>query len=203
MVKKHIEQKLACFGSGGVGKSALIVRFIQGVFVQQYDPTLEDSYRKETTVDGRDIVMDILDTAGQEEFFTLRDQYIRSSDGFCIVYSVISKQSFDEVTEYIEQIYRTKNIDTTERLPIVLMGNKSDLESQRAVPTETGQQIADRYGIPFFETSAKTSTNVEEAFFSISRQITALAPKRMLVFKLKIFFLYILCNIISIILINI
>ncbi|GFS31787.1 ras-related protein R-Ras2 [Trichonephila inaurata madagascariensis] len=80
--------KLVVVGGGGVGKSALTIRFIQSYFVVDYDPTIEDSYTKQCVIDGQVARLDILDTAGQEEFSAMREQYMRSGEGFLLVFSV-------------------------------------------------------------------------------------------------------------------
>ena len=85
--------KIVVVGSGGVGKSCIVVRFVQGKFIKKYDPTIEDFYRKQIDVDGEAIMLDILDTAGQEEFSALRDSYMRTGDGFVLVYAVNSSTS--------------------------------------------------------------------------------------------------------------
>ncbi|KAJ2908056.1 Ras GTPase, partial [Coemansia aciculifera] len=81
------EYKVVMLGTGGVGKSMLTTRFINGEFSHEYDPTIEDSYRKQCQIDGDLCVLDILDTAGQEEYAAMRDYHIRSGHGFIIVYS--------------------------------------------------------------------------------------------------------------------
>ena len=172
------EAKLVVFGTGGVGKSALIVQLIQSQFVEQYDPTLEDSYRKDTNLDGKDIIMDILDTAGQEEFHSLRDQYIRQGEGYLIIYSINNRSSFEEVETFLDQILSAKEItedliaEAAQECAVVLVGNKCDLVDQRKVTREEGEQLAKKYGgISFYESSAKTRVNVEEAFHDCARQV--------------------------------
>ncbi|KAL9647146.1 hypothetical protein ABK040_004862 [Willaertia magna] len=155
------EVKLAVVGIGGVGKSALSIQYLQGEFLSYYDPTIEDSYRKEDTINNETFFIDILDTAGQEEFSALRDNYMRNRDGFLLVYSIVDSLSFEEVERFISQITRVKE---RENIPFVLVGNKSDLESERTVPTSQGQSFAENLKIPFFEASAKTGSNVKECF---------------------------------------
>lgn len=94
---KMIEYKVVVLGSGGVGKSALTVQFVTGKFAEKYDPTIEDFYRKEIAIDERPAVLEILDTAGTEQFASMRDLYIRNGHGFILVYSVTNEQSFQEV----------------------------------------------------------------------------------------------------------
>ncbi|XP_017598784.1 PREDICTED: ras-related protein Rap-2c isoform X5 [Corvus brachyrhynchos] len=105
------EYKVVVLGSGGVGKSALTVQFVTGTFIEKYDPTIEDFYRKEievdsspsvleildtagTEVDASPSVLEILDTAGTEQFASMRDLYIKNGQGFILVYSLVNQQSF-------------------------------------------------------------------------------------------------------------
>ena len=163
------EYQLVVMGSGGVGKSTLSVQFIQGQFVDEYDPTIEDSYRKELVVDGETVSLDILDTAGQEEYSAMREQYMKTGQGFLLVFSVTSRSSFDEISVLHQQIMRAKNNDSN--YPILLVGNKCDLEDQREVPKEEGTRLANRLNLTYIETSAKTRTNVEESFTMLASRI--------------------------------
>jgi len=163
-----LEYKLVVVGAGGVGKSALTIQLIQQHFFEEYDPTIEDSYRKQVTIDDEVCLLDILDTAGQEEYSAMRDQYMRTGEGFLIVYSIDTQASFDEVTSFHDQILRVKDVD---RVPMILTGNKCDLDGQREVPTSQGKDLADSFGIPFLESSAKARINVEAAFYSLVREI--------------------------------
>jgi len=140
------EYKIVVVGSGGVGKSALTVRFIQGNFVEKYDPTIEDSYRKQVEVDGVACMLDILDTAGQEEFSALRDQYMKTGQGFVMVYNITSLASFFAVKDLKDQIMRIKDI---EKVPMILIGNKCDLASERAVSYEEGEEQAKNLNVNF------------------------------------------------------
>ncbi|VDM57379.1 unnamed protein product [Angiostrongylus costaricensis] len=129
------EYKLVVVGDGGVGKSALTIQLIQNHFVEEYDPTIEDSYRKQVVIDGETCLLDILDTAGQEEYSAMRDQYMRTGE-----------------------------------VPMVLVGNKCDL-AQRAVDGRTVADAARAYGIPMVDTSAKTRMGVDDAFYTLVREI--------------------------------
>jgi len=162
------EYKLVIVGGGGVGKSALTIQLIQNHFIDEYDPTIEDSYRKQVTIDDETCLLDILDTAGQEEYSAMRDQYMRTGQGFLCVYAITSRSSFDEITSFREQILRVKDED---KVPMVLAGNKCDLEDERQVSMAEGQDLAKSFGCAFFETSAKSRINVEEAFYQLVREI--------------------------------
>lgn len=120
------EYKLVVVGAGGVGKSALTIQLIQNHFVDEYDPTIEDSYRKQVVIDGETCLLDILDTAGQEEYSAMRDQYMRTGEGFLLVFAVNSAKSFEDIGTYREQIKRVKD---AEEVPMVLVGNKCDLSA--------------------------------------------------------------------------
>ncbi|ORZ09479.1 ras-like protein 3 [Absidia repens] len=162
------EYKLVMVGGGGVGKSALTIQFIQSHFVDEYDPTIEDSYRKQCVIDGETALLDVLDTAGQEEYSAMREQYMRNGEGFLLVYSITSRMSFEEITTFYQQICRVKDRDS---FPMVLVANKSDLESDRQVSTQEGRDLAKEFGSEFIETSAKQRTNVDEAFHDVVRDI--------------------------------
>merc|ERR1711880_36907 len=123
-------------------KSAITVQFVQGVFVEKYDPTIEDSYRKNIEVDGIQCLLEILDTAGTEQFTAMND--IR------------------------DQIVRVKD---TDNFPSILVGNKCDLEDQRVVSKADAQDLAGKWGSSFMECSAKTATNIQELFLDLIRQI--------------------------------
>lgn len=143
------EYKLVVVGGGGVGKSCLTIQLIQSHFVDEYDPTIEgmplvdcifpfrltdflvqDSYRKQCVIDDEVALLDVLDTAGQEEYSAMREQYMRTGEGFLLVYSINSRQSFEEILTFQQQILRVKDKDY---FPIIIVGNKCDLDNERVV----------------------------------------------------------------------
>mmetsp|Transcript_13466 Transcript_13466/g.34374 ORF Transcript_13466/g.34374 Transcript_13466/m.34374 type:complete len:192 (+) Transcript_13466:441-1016(+) len=160
--------KIVILGEGGVGKSCLTIQFTQNHFVREYDPTIENSYRKQITVNDDACMLDILDTAGQEEYSVMRDQYINSGQGFIVVYSITSMESFEAIPELREKILQVKD---AESFPMVLVGNKCDLEKHREVAQDKGANLAQAWNIPFFESSAKARINIDEAFFAVVKKI--------------------------------
>ncbi|ORZ37149.1 ras-related protein O-Krev-like protein [Catenaria anguillulae PL171] len=150
------EYKLVVLGAGGVGKSALTVQFVQSIFVEKYDPTIEDSYRKQVEVDSQQCMLEILDTAGTEQFTAMRDLYMKNGQGFILVYSITSQATFNDLNELRDQIMRVKDAD---KVPMVLSGNKCDLEDDRV-------------------SRRRWKTNVDEVFFDLVRQINKQMPEK-------------------------
>ncbi|BGP53550.1 RAS2 protein [Rhodotorula sphaerocarpa] len=153
--------KIVILGDGGVGKTALSLRLSHNFFV-------EDSYRKHAVVDGQPYMLEILDTAGQEEYTALRDQWIREGEAFLLVYSITSRASFDRIEKFRLQISRVKESSS---IPVVIVGNKVDRAHEREVEARDGAQLAQRLGCRFIEASAKTRENLEEAFFMAVRMV--------------------------------
>ncbi|KAI1466536.1 ras-domain-containing protein [Daldinia caldariorum] len=162
------EFHVVVLGAGGVGKSCLTAQFVHNEWIESYDPTIEDSYRTQVAVDGRQVVLEILDTAGTEQFVAMRDLYMKTGQGFLLVYSITSSSSLTELAGLRDEIIRIKD-DAT--VPIVICGNKADLEDQRSVPRTRGFQISERWGAPYYEASARTRTNVDEVFVDLCRQM--------------------------------
>nr|XP_012151284.1 PREDICTED: uncharacterized protein LOC100884048 isoform X3 [Megachile rotundata] len=162
--------KVIMVGSGGVGKSALTLQFMYDEFVEDYEPTKADSYRKKVVLDGEEVQIDILDTAGQEDYAAIRDNYFRSGEGFLCVFSITEDDSFQATQEFREQILRVKN---DENIPFLLVGNKSDLQEKRKVSLAEAQARSQQWGVPYVETSAKTKENVDKVFFDLMSAIAA------------------------------
>lgn len=162
--------KVIMVGSGGVGKSALTLQFMYDEFVEDYEPTKADSYRKKVVLDGEEVQIDILDTAGQEDYAAIRDNYFRTGEGFLCVFSIKEQESFQATQEFREQILRVKN---DENIPFLLVGNMIDLKEQRQVSYEEATKRAQDWHVPYVETSAKTRVNVDKVFYDLMREIRA------------------------------
>lgn len=170
MDRSHLNQayKLVVVGGGGVGKSAITIQFIQSYFVTDYDPTIEDSYTKQCVIDDTVAKLDILDTAGQEEFSAMREQYMRSGEGFLLVFSLADRTSFDEIFKFHKQVLRVKDRD---EFPMLIVANKADLEKNRQVSRPECENMAKQLKTPFIECSAKNRMNVDQAFYELVRLI--------------------------------
>jgi GTPase KRas protein len=159
-------------GDGGTGKTASTIQFVANHFVEMYDPTIEDSYKRHIDIDGEQFVLDILDTAGQDDFSPLRDQWIRESTGFLLIFSLTERKTLEYLETILAQIRRTK--EDSPSVPIVLAGNKSDLVASRQVSAAEAQAWARDHGIAtFVEMSAKSRTNVTETFQTLVRMVAA------------------------------
>lgn len=162
--------KLLLIGDSGVGKSCLLLRFADDTYTESYITTIGVDFKIRTVdVDGKTIKLQIWDTAGQERFRTITSSYYRGAHGIIVVYDVTDLESFNNVKQWLHEITKYAN----ENVNKLLVGNKSDLTSKRAVSFEQGQEFAKSMGIEFVETSAKNSTNVEKAFMVMATQIKA------------------------------
>jgi len=159
--------RVAVLGDGGVGKTALAVQFTLNCFVETYDPTIEDAYRKQLVVDNRMCFVEVIDTAGQEEYATLRDQWVREGQGFVLVYSITSRSTFERLETFRQSMLRVKRGDHI----FMLVGNKCDKTFEREVSKEEGASLARQFGCKFLETSAKSAHNVEDLFMNLVRSL--------------------------------
>lgn len=161
--------KLLLIGDSGVGKSCLLLRFTDDSFTTSFITTIGIDFKiRIFELDGKRIKLQIWDTAGQERFRTITTAYYRNAMGILLVYDVTDESSFNNIRNWIKNIEQ----HASDNVNKILVGNKADMDqSKRAVSTERGQALADEYGIKFFETSAKTNINVEQAFFSIAKDI--------------------------------
>ncbi|CAF1068382.1 unnamed protein product [Adineta steineri] len=164
--------RLIMVGSGGVGKSALTLQYMYDEFVVDYEPTKADSYRKTVMLDGEEVQIDILDTAGQENYAAIRDTYIRTGEGFLLVFDITDSESFSDLQELHDQILRVKGSGTN--IPTILVGNKTDLTDKRKITVEEAERKASEWSIRYIETSAKTKQNVDKVFCELMRSVKPL-----------------------------
>uniref|UniRef100_A0A0N5AVW4 Ras-like protein 3 n=1 Tax=Syphacia muris TaxID=451379 RepID=A0A0N5AVW4_9BILA len=143
-------------------------QLVKGIFVERYDPTIEDSFRKQIVVDGKPCILEILDTAGTEQFTAMRDLYMKNGEGFIIVYSVTDPLSLTEATDIFQNLVRVRQ---KYHFPLILVGNKCDDFKNRSLSKEEGEQLAMQFNSTFCESSAKENINVVSIFEDIVRQI--------------------------------
>eukprot|EP01090_Pellita_catalonica_P004513 TRINITY_DN14337_c0_g1_i1.p1 TRINITY_DN14337_c0_g1~~TRINITY_DN14337_c0_g1_i1.p1 ORF type:complete len:198 (+),score=35.99 TRINITY_DN14337_c0_g1_i1:57-650(+) len=168
--------KLVVAGPAGVEKRALILQFMYGDFVQDYDPTFADHVIEKRVVNGTLCTVDILDTAGVEDYAAMNDMNYQEGEGFIVVYSMTSSHSAREVKEFYERILRAAQARDLEpeNVPFVLCANKCDLKERREVDRAEGMKLAEVFNFAdYFETSAKENISVQDAFSAIIAQIAA------------------------------
>ncbi|XP_018349185.1 PREDICTED: ras-related protein Rab-37-like isoform X2 [Trachymyrmex septentrionalis] len=163
--------KVMLLGDSGVGKTCLLTRFRDGRFLSgNYITTVGIDFRnKVVTVDDTPIKLQIWDTAGQERFRSVTHAYYRDAHALLLLYDVTNKTSYDNIRAWLSEIREHANEDVV----IMLLGNKSDCGTERAVKREDGERLAQEYKVPFMETSAKTGLNVELAFLAVARELKA------------------------------
>lgn len=154
-------RKIAILGSRSVGKSSLTIQFVEGQFVESYYPTIENTFSKIIKYKGQDYATEIIDTAGQDEYTILNYKYCIGIHGYILVYSVASKSSFEMVKIIRDKIL---NHTGTNWVPIVIVGNKSDLHIQRQVTPEDGKNLALQWKCSWIEASARHNENVAKIF---------------------------------------
>ncbi|CAL5225268.1 g8062 [Coccomyxa viridis] len=160
--------KYIIIGDTGVGKSCLLLQFTDKRFQPVHDLTIGVEFgARMINIDGKQIKLQIWDTAGQESFRSITRSYYRGAAGALLVYDITRRETFNHLASWLEDARQHANPNMT----IMLIGNKSDLTHRRAVTTEEGEQFAKEHGLVFLETSAKTAHNVEEAFINTARKI--------------------------------
>jgi len=168
--------KVAIMGSGGVGKSSLTIRFVASKFITEYDPTIEDVYSKAIDLDGSPCMLDILDTAGQEEFIELMDSWIHEGQGYLLVFNIANKNTLHDLHKFADRICRAKEVDDMKSVNVVLVGNKCDLrnpsDGDQVMPSEA-KAIAKEWGCKYIECSALKEINNDEIFYEIARRVRA------------------------------
>ncbi|KAI9341258.1 putative GTP-binding protein ypt1 [Zopfochytrium polystomum] len=174
--------KLLLIGDSGVGKSCLLLRFADDTYTESYISTIGVDFKIRTIeLEGKTVKLQIWDTAGQERFRTITSSYYRGAHGIIVVYDVTDQETFNNVKQWLQEIDRY----AVEGVNKLLVGNKSDLTSKKVVEFNAAKEFADQLQIPFLETSAKNSSNVEQAFLTMAKQIkdrmgstTAAAPNK-------------------------
>uniref|UniRef100_A0A8C3B1E9 small monomeric GTPase n=1 Tax=Cyclopterus lumpus TaxID=8103 RepID=A0A8C3B1E9_CYCLU len=151
-------------GDSGVGKTSLLVQFDQGKFIPgSFSATVGIGFTRHRHV----FQGSIWDTAGQERFRSVTHAYYRDAHALLLLYDITSKTSFDNIRAWLTEIHEYAQSDVV----IMLLGNKADMSSVRAIRRDEGERLAREYSVPFMETSAKTGVNVELAFTAVSKEL--------------------------------
>ena len=161
--------KYIIIGDAAVGKSNLLLRYVHGQFKPEYQLTIGVEFgAKNIQINGKIFRIQIWDTAGQENFRSITRAYYKNSVCALIVYDISSRDSFNNINTWVEDC---KN-QSPKTVFLVLVGNKSDLSDKRQVTFEEGQELANRFDMMFFETSAKDGINVDEIFVKSAKEIS-------------------------------
>ncbi|XP_010519373.1 PREDICTED: ras-related protein RABA4a [Tarenaya hassleriana] len=169
--------KVVLIGDSAVGKSQILARYARDEFSLDSKATIGVEFQTRTLViDHKSVKAQIWDTAGQERYRAVTSAYYRGAVGAMLVYDITRRQTFDHIPRWLEELraHADKNI------VIILIGNKSDLEDQRAVSTEDAKEFAEKEGLFFLETSALNATNVESAFLTVLTEIFNIVNKKSL-----------------------
>ncbi|VDH90000.1 Ras homolog enriched in brain [Mytilus galloprovincialis] len=136
------QKRIALMGFRSVGKSSVTIQFIEKQFVDSYDPTIENTFHKNLKIKGQEYALEVVDTAGQDEYSILPQSYYISVDGYVLVYSVNSRKSFDVIKIVYDKLLDMKG---SSNIPVVLVGNKNDLQNDRVVSVDEGKKLASEW----------------------------------------------------------
>ena len=160
--------KYLIIGNSGVGKSCLLIRFTDDCWSDNYVTTIGVDFKIKTlNIEANSVKLQIWDTAGQDRFRNIVSSYYRGAQGIMMVYDITDLESFGNLNSWLKEIER----NASKNVYKILVGNKKDLEDKRKVSFEQGKNFAEVNGMKFFETSAKESINVEEAFLTMTKEI--------------------------------
>ncbi|XP_013928865.1 PREDICTED: ras-related protein Rab-8A [Thamnophis sirtalis] len=173
--------KLLLIGDSGVGKTCALFRFSEDAFNATFISTIGLDYKRKhevlqnLLVDGKRGPNQMWDTAGQERFRTITTAYYRGAMGIMLVYDITNEKSFENIQNWVRNIEEHASPDVEK----MILGNKCDITNKRQVSREQGEKLAVSFGIKFMETSAKANINIENAFFTLARDIKAKIDKKL------------------------
>ena len=161
--------KILLLGDSEVGKSCFLMRYSDNVFIENYITTIGLDYKLKTVKldTGKTIKVQLWDTAGQDKYRTIAKNYYKGSHGILLLYDITKQSSFDNIREWVRDIKE----EVSEKAIIFLIGNKIDIEEERKISKEKGEELAEEFKIPFFEASAKSGKNVDEVFKALYNKI--------------------------------
>ena len=160
--QKELLYKILLLGDSSVGKTCFLMRYADNTFQEIHMSTIGLDYKLKNVQldDGKIVKVQIWDTAGQDRFRSITKNYYKGAHGIILIYDVTSRKTFENVKNWVEQIKE----EVSDKVNIILVGNKIDDEKNRKVSTEEGKQMADSCELEFFETSAKSGVNIDSTF---------------------------------------
>lgn len=167
--------KILLLGDSSVGKTCFLLRYSDDTFVENHISTIGLDYRLKmiNLADNKTIKMQIWDTAGQDRFRAITKNYYKGAHGIILMFDVTSNVSFNNIKNWLLQIKE----NTSDKIQIVLVGNKIDAVGRRVISKDEAEKVAREYKLSYFETSAKENTNVQETFSFLTKEIYAVAEK--------------------------
>ena len=161
--------KVLLLGDTTVGKTCFLLKYTDKTFQEVHMSTIGLDYRLKSMKlkSGKNVKLQIWDTAGQDRFRAITKNYYKSANGIILIYDVTSLVTYENVKAWISQIRE----EAPPNVVIFIAGNKIDMEEERKVNTEDGKRLADEYGFPFYETSAKEDININETFEDLVESI--------------------------------
>jgi len=180
---EHSEPRVVVLGAGGIGKSCLSIRFIKGTYEENYDPTIEEAYEKVIAINGQPTRMQVVDTAGTEQFIAvISDMYLKPNSAYILAFALDDYETLKALEPLYKQL---RNWESAERQrtgrrfksPVCLVGTKCDLEKERALRRDKLEKQAIGWKLAYFETSAKNNIGVDAPFQHLTEQLVALAAE--------------------------
>ena len=167
--------KVLLLGDSTVGKTCFLMKYTDNKFQEAHMSTIGLDYRLKnmTLKNGKNVKLQIWDTAGQDRFRAITKNYYKSANGIILIYDVTSLQTYENVKNWITQIRE----EASQNVVIYIAGNKIDMAEERKIKTEEGQKLADEYGFPFIETSAKNGINIDKTFEDLVEKIDSVYSK--------------------------
>ena len=167
--------RILTLGNHNVGKSCFIIRYTEEKFQESYLMTVGfDIKMKDIVLKDKKYTIALIDTAGQERFKSIAYNVIKNADGIILMYDITKQASYDSISEWMKNIREVQPKD----FPIVLLGNKIDLEEKRDISKEEGEELAQKYELPFYETSNKTGENIEKSCLDLIDKIIIAKKKK-------------------------
>ena len=159
--------KILIIGDSGVGKSNILLRYVDGMFSEEFISTIGVDFRIHTLqIENKNVKLQLWDTAGQDRFKSIVQSYYRGAAGILVVYDVTNRESFENINQWINEVQRLSS-----EAQLVLVANKIDLSDKAKVTSEEGKSLALQFGIPFFEVSAKSNSNIDECILTIAKTL--------------------------------